>query len=86
MLLCVYRIRERTGRWPTQALFLFWLEWGISTGGQSLPAAEFCLRPIRSLSLYSERSAGIGSTLAARVAGKALAANATKAIPMIARR
>ena len=41
---------------------------------------------IRSLIFYSVRSALIGSTLAARLAGTALAANATKATPNKANR
>ncbi len=48
--------------------------------------AEISSQPILSLSLYSVRSALIGSTLAARPAGTALAASATTATSTTASR
>jgi hypothetical protein len=39
------------GGWPTQAWF--WLEWGSSIAGQSLPAALSCFRVVDSDSIFT---------------------------------
>jgi hypothetical protein len=36
----------KIGPWPNQARF--WLEWGSSMAGQSVPAARSCLRAVHS--------------------------------------
>ena len=42
------------GRWPAQAWF--WLEWGSSTAGQSLPAARSRFRAVHSDSISTRPS------------------------------
>jgi hypothetical protein len=49
-----YDFAEIVGRWPTQARF--WLEWGSSTAGQSLPAARSRFRAVHSDSISTRSS------------------------------
>jgi hypothetical protein len=44
------------GWWPTQARF--WLEWGSSTAGQSVPAARSRFRAVHSDSISTRPSDG----------------------------
>src|SRR5216684_8459093 len=49
------RLRISRDGWPTQARF--WLEWGSSTAGQSVPAARSRFRAVHSDSISTRRVA-----------------------------